>query len=193
MDREYAALSRVILIRLGLFGLPAGMLAAYLWYVGGAAWWGSFLLIPARILIFWTEITFDGREFTYAVPLELGGTSALVYQINQLNLTFLEIVTLFAAWRHTSAKAAFKLLGWCVLWLVLYHVFSLFIQCYSLEIGPDFANQQHIMWESSWWFRVIKNVAAFDKFLLRFWAGFPVFGLALVLSLFTFKAKRKKL
>ena len=94
-------------------------------------------------------------------------------------------MTLLGAWRHRSVKAGFRLAGWSVLILLGYQAIAFLAHCHAVEIGPDFANSQHIMWESSWWYVFMKNVAAFQTFILRYWAGFPVFALALLANTLT--------
>lgn len=192
-DVEYGDLARVVLTRLFLLGIPAGFLAALIWYRGGGStFWGYVLLGIAKVAVFWTEVGFDGHELKYAVELELGGSSFLGFPVNQVNLTVIECATLFAAWRHASLKAALRLAAWTLAILLLYQTFSFFIQCYIVEIGPDFANRQHIMWEPPSWYPVAKKIASFDKFLLRFWAGFPIFGSAIALNHFVRRSKKRK-
>lgn len=168
-----------LLKRLFTFGLLSAAIFLAFWYGGGLNLWGALLEIAFIPLM---DVTFEPGNFREAafllnVPLESGGMSQLTFPANQLNSSLVTVVTLLAMWPHRDLKAGLKLTGWCLLFILLYHLFQISIQLYQVRIGPDFANQQKIFWESSTWYLLIENIAAFDKFILRYWGGFPAFGM----------------
>jgi len=197
MDRE-VLYGRIpdLLRRLFTLGLGSAGLFLLLWYFGGDRVWGHIMGLAWKPLRFWMDIQFEMDSFVYRISLDDGRISELTYPINQLNLSFVEVVTLFALWPHEKAGQALKLAAWCLGLLFLYHHFSLWIQLLNIELGPEFANRQRIFWESTFTYSLVAKVAAFDKLILRYWAGIPVFGLGLFvhgyLTSRKLKSKQKK-
>ena len=54
------------------------------------------------------------------------------------------------------------------------------------------ADRLKVFWEPSAWYEVVRHLAAFDKFILRYYAAFPVFGMGLVCRYFLEQRKVKK-
>lgn len=181
MEREvlYAKLP-LLIRRLFTWGLLASTVFLVIWYTGGAQLWGWFLALILRPFGFLMDIHFDGTSFIYTVPIAMSQSSELAFPINQMNLSMVEVVTLLATWPKEKPKEKLKLVFWCFVLIVAYHLFDLIIQLYRIQIGQDFANRERVFWEPTLWYSFISHVAAFDKFILRFWGGFPVFGLALL-------------
>lgn len=174
-----------LLKRLFTWGLLAAIVFLFLWYNGGINVYGYLLAPIANILIPIAKISFEpgstaSAKFAYEIDIVGVGPQALSFLANQLNSTMLEVVTLLAMWPKKNWRNFLKLIGWCLFFLVLYHTFQIFIQCYNIQIGGKLANTLNLFWEPSGWKTFVRNVSKFDLFILRFWGGFPVFGLALV-------------
>lgn len=174
-----------LLKKLFTWGLLAAILFLVVWYNGGINLYGIFLAPIADFLIPLANITYESgstgsAKFIYQVNIEDVGGRDLTFVANQLNSSSLEVITLLAMWPRKSWKELFKLAAWCMFFLMCYHTFQIFIQCYNYQIGPELANSLNTFWEPSGWKTLIRNISKFDLFILRYWAGFPVFGLGLV-------------
>lgn len=174
-----------LLRRLFTWGLLAAVVFLLLWYNGGINVYSYFLAPLANLLIPIAQISYEpgsisAAQFIYQIQVEGVGARELTFSANQLNSSFLEVVTLLAMWPKKSWLDFLKLCGWCLLFLIFYHSFQIFIQCYNYQIGPELANSLNLFWEPSGWKSIIRNISKFDLFILRFWAGFPVFGFGLV-------------
>lgn len=175
----------LLLRRLFTWGLVAAVVFLLAWYGGGINIYGYFLRPIADLLVFNADIGFEPgststAQFLYKIQIEGVGSRELTFAINQFNSSMLEVVTLLAMWPKKNWKNFSILTLWCLLFLVLYHTFQMFIQCYHYQIGSDLANSLNMFWEPSGWKTFVKNVSKFDLFILRFWAGFPIFGLGLI-------------
>ena len=174
-----------LLRRLFTWGLLAAIVFLIVWYNGGINVYGYFLRPFSDLLVFNAHIGFEPgststAQFLYQIQIEGAGSRELTFAINQFNSSMLEMVTLLAMWPRKNWKDFGILLLWCLFFLILYHTFQMFIQCYNYQIGSDLANSLNMFWEPSGWKTFIKNVSKFDLFILRFWAGFPVFGMGLI-------------
>lgn len=178
-----------LLKRLFTWGMLAAVVFLLIWYNGGINVYGYFLAPIANLLIPFAQISFESgstgsAKFIYQITIEGVGQRDLTFSANQLNSSTLEVITLLAMWPKSKWVDFFKLAGWCFLFLIFYHAFQIFIQCYNYQIGPELANSLNVFWEPSGWKSLVRNVSKFDLFILRFWAGFPVFGLGLVAHYF---------
>lgn len=199
MTREefYSRLPQ-LLKRLFIFGVPAAILYILVWYLGGRNIYGHLLAALFSPISPLGNIDFSSGNATtaqliYTVTMEGGMQADLTFPINQLNSSMIEVVTLVAFWPYRKSADFFKLAAWSLLFLVVYHFCLIHLQFYSIEIGPKLANDFNLFWEKSNWYIFIKNLSAFDKFIGRYWAGFPIFGIALLCNhLFTKKAEEKK-
>jgi len=181
----YDALPRMI-VKLFTFGLGSAALFLFLWYMGGYHLWGWILDGVLKVGAFGMDIQYEAGDFVYYVDLGNGLVSEPAFPINPLNLAIVEVITLLACWPHKSAKSAFKIAGWSLLFLLVYQMMGIVLQFLNIEMGPDLANRHQILWqwESSWVYPIINKLAAFDKFVVRYWAGFPVFGTAFFVDAF---------
>lgn len=173
-----------LLKRLFTWGFLAASAFLIIWYNGGINLYGFFLAPIVDVLIPLADVAYEkgtvgSAKFIYKVEFNGINARELTFIANQLNSSALEVITLLAMWPKTSLKKTAQLSIWCFLFLILYHSFQIFIQCYSYQIGPEMANSLNTFWEPSLWWDIVKNISKFDLFILRFWAGFPVFGLAL--------------
>jgi hypothetical protein len=182
-EEIYSQLPRLI-IRLGKFGVPAAVAFLVFWYFGGHNLWGRFLDLCMSITAFYYPVSFAPGSSEIAAferVVEAGGQkSTLTFPVNRLNTSMVEVVTLLGLWPSKSWRAFFKLAAWCLLFTVLYQTFNVVIQLYVTEIGPDLANRFQLFWKETTWYRVIEKISDFDMFILRYWAGFPIFLCALV-------------
>ena len=175
----------LLLKRLFTWGLLAAVVFILIWYNGGINIYSYFLAPVSNLLIPIAQIGFEpgttgSAQFIYKINIEGVGSRELTFAANQLNSSMLEVITLLAMWPRGKWGDFIKLAAWCFLFLVFYHSFQIFIQCYNYQIGSELANSLNLFWEPSNWKTLVRNVSKFDLFILRFWAGFPVFGLSLV-------------
>lgn len=171
-----------LLRRLFTWGVAASVLFLLIWYHGGQIIWGHYMDLVLNVLAFPMDLTFDAQAqgFAYTVEWGLGLQNELFFPTNLFNLSLVELVMLLAVWPHANRKQAFQLIAWSLLFITLYHAFNTVVQLQTIRWGPELAARHGMMWESSWTYAVLHKVAAFDKFILRYWGGFPVFGLALL-------------
>ncbi|MDJ0842296.1 MAG: hypothetical protein QNK37_37690 [Acidobacteriota bacterium] len=185
--------ARIPLIKRRLFtrGLPAAAVFLTLWYLGGYHLWGYLL----DALLFPVNIDYDPLSTLRASLLygvEMGGrTYYPSYLINQFNSNMVMLVTLLATWPHESARDFFKVSGWCLFYLLLYQFLSIFIQLHHAAIGPDLANRAGVFWEETNWYLFMRKLAAFDKFIMRFFFWIPIYMASLVTIYFMGKSKRE--
>ena len=175
-----------LLKRLFLLGVPCATVFLAIWYFGGYNVWGRFLTLFLNIVAPFAPLRFEAGSsslagFVYSFVLEDGRPGELTFLVNQLNSVLVELVTLLAIWPHRHRKAFFQLLGLCLISVMFYQAFSILVQLHVMEIGPAVAGKYEVYWEDSFWYQTVKNISAFDKFLLRFWAGFPIFFFAVAL------------
>jgi len=186
-----------IIRRLFTWALLAVGVFLLFWYYGGYNLWGHFLEFVFNIALFPMDIVYkpgisQGASFVYTFTLENGQTGQVHFLVNMLHIVLLEVITFLAVWPHKNLKSFFRLAGWTLVFTVLYQCFNVGIQLYAAKIGPSMASELKIFWEETWWHRLIDKVAKFDKFILRYWGGFPVFLFALVADYFTKKPYSSK-
>ncbi len=187
----------IIIRRLFTWGLLSAGLFLVVWYFGGYNLWGRFLQFFLNIFLFPMDIQFEAgtsqsAAFIYTFALENGERGQLVFPANMLHSVIVEVVTLLALWPHKNYKLLLRLAAWCLLFTILYQCFNVGIQLYAIKIGPEAASKYKLFWEETWWYLTVNKVAAFDKFLLRYWAGFPIFMCALTADYFFGKKYRAK-
>ena len=191
-----------LLKRLFTLGLGSATLFLVLWYYGGYNIWGYFLDFCMNITAPFYGLTFESgttstASFWHTVTIE-GNTTELEFKINLLSTHMVQVVTLLAIWPYRNKTHFFRLAAWCLLFTVLYQTFNVVIQTYYIQIGPKLATRLEIFWEDSFWFRVVRKIAVFDKLILRYWAGFPIFMFAFLADAFfgakveSKKARQKK-
>ena len=186
-----------IMKRLFTFGLGSACLFVFFWYMGGHNFYGHFLGFVFKLLspfvdVYYESGTSSGASLFRRFTSDTGRTQEVGYLINQLNSNLIIIVTLLGTWIHKDWKSFLKLSLWCLLFTLCYQVFSLSLQTYHTRIGPDFASRMGAYWEETTWFLMVDKVAAFDKFILRYFASFPVFLASLTAMYFTKRTKRQK-
>ncbi len=194
-DELYAHLPQLIR-RLFTYGLGSAVLFFVFWYMGGHNLWGHFLGVCLKLTAFFYDLRFqpgtaESASILHHMVIE-GGPPAgidLEFKINLLSAHMVEVITLLAMWPSANKKEFFRLAFWCLACTVLYQTFNVLVQLHVQEIGPKLATRFEVMWEwdGSWWYALVKKVSNFDKFILRYWAGFPIFLCALVLNYFTTK------
>ena len=177
----------LLIKRLFTWGLLASTLFLSFWYFGGLNLWGPFVSVPLKMAWFLGDIQFQSGSTESAallmdVVLEHGGSAQLKFPINLLNMSVVEVITLLALLPRDNWKSFFRLAAWCFLFTWMYHCFHASLQLYQMKIGPDLAGQVGMFWEPTTWYTIVENIAAFDTFILRYWAGFPIFGLALLVD-----------
>lgn len=184
--------------RLFTWGILSAAVFLILWYIGGFNVWGWFMALWLRMLPLGMDISFapgnsETAAFIYKFNLEDGRQASLTFPINRLNSCMVEVITLLAVWPYRGCSGFLKLAAWCLIFTIFYQCFNVWVQLYDVKIGPQFAGSYGIFWEETLGYRILTKIAAFDKFILRFWAGFPIFLFALVAFYFTQKnqAKRK--
>lgn len=191
----YAQLPK-LMKRLFTWGVGAAALFLLLWYRAGFHnLWGYtldfFLNFLAPIMdIHYEAGTVKRAAFISSVAIE-GKNIELNFLANPLNTVLVEVVTLIGLWPHQKWGKTFRLIGFCFLFTILYQSFNVGIQLYANEIGPSLANRLELYYEPTWWHTFIAKLASFDKLILRFWAGFPIFLCALMAN-FLFEAKFQK-
>jgi len=196
MDKNelYSQLPR-IRKRLFLFGIPAAVVFLAIWYFGGYHLWARLLDGFLNLVLFPLEIRYQPGTTSHAVLIytfETSGRSLDVnYLINQLSSNMVVVVTLLATWPHKSFGSVLKLSAWCLLFLLCYQAISVFIQFQYIRIGPEMANSIGTFWEDSFGYQVMLKLSAFDKFILRYFAWFPIFLLSLVTIYFTGARSRR--
>ncbi|MCB1052496.1 MAG: hypothetical protein H6510_11030 [Acidobacteria bacterium] len=170
---------RNILVR----ALPSVVVYYLLWYKAGLmnlwGYWLGFLFKGLRWLM---PIHYEPTAFFGTIRLPGGRISEIGWNGNQLNITIAIIITLFAILPHPNPKKALRFVGWILVVLTCWQLFEIWFQLYHLSISDDFANRQKIFWEPSVYFSVIHWFANFDTMILRYWMGFGVFGMALLLN-----------
>jgi len=186
----------LLMRRLFTLGLGAAIAFFVFWYMGGHNLWGHFLGFCLKITAFFYDLRFVPGDSEHAAILHHmfieGGPASgidLEFKINLLSAHMVEVVTLLAMWPTANRMAHLRLALWCLLFTVLYQTFDVLIQLHVQEIGPKLATRFEVMWEydGSLWYKFIRKLSNFDKFILRYWAGFPIFLCALVLDHFTSK------
>lgn len=184
MRKELYGQLPALMRRLFTLGLGCAVLFLTAWYLGGYNLWGHFLDVCLNVTAPFFNLSFqpgDSDSASFWHKVTLGGTATeLEFKINLLSAHMVEVVTLLAIWPYTNLKQFLRLAAWCLLFTVLYQTFNIVIQTYVIEIGPKLANRLEIFYEETLWFRFIKKVASFDMFILRYWAGFPIFLFALL-------------
>jgi hypothetical protein len=194
-DELYASVP-TILKRLMLIGLPAAGVFLAFWYYGGINIYGHFMdltLTPFKGIMDLkfrpdqpSHAAFDYRFMYEGEPGQLG------FPINLWHLTMIQLVTLLAVWPHKSAGRFIHLLFWSLFFLWAYHVFNMCIQLIDIQYGPRYANQKGVFWEPTLIYQVASKIAAFDKFIGRYWFGFPIFLAALIVESLVFKRFARK-
>ena len=189
MNREalYGSLPS-LLRRLFTIGVGSAVLFLAIWYSGGHNIWGHFLDICMNITAPFYNLSFESgssstASFWHAVTIE-GNQTELEFKINLLSAHMVQVVTLLAIWPYRNKKHFLRLVFWSLLFTVLYQTFNVVIQTYYMQIGPKMATRLEIFWEETFWFRVVRKVAVFDKLILRYWAGFPIFMFAFLADAF---------
>ncbi len=195
-DQFYEQLPRIGK-RLFTWGILSAAVFLTLWYIGGFNLWGRFLELCLKVVTLGKDISFapgnsETAAFVYKFGLEDGRQASLTFPVNRLNSSMVEVVTLLAVWPYRGRSDFFKLVAWCLLFTVLYQCFNVWIQLYDVKIGPQFAGSYGIFWEDTLGYRIVAKVAAFDKFILRYWAGFPIFLCALVAFYFSQQKQAKR-
>lgn len=188
-DELYASVPK-ILNRTFLFGLPAACVFFALWYYGGINLYGHFMDVTLTPFKGVMDLKFvpdqpSHARFAYRFMYE-GEPGLLDFPINLWQLTMVQIVTLLAIWPHKNVGRFFHLLFWSIFFLWIYHVFNMCIQVIDTQIGPKYANQKGVFWEPSLGYTLISKIAAFDKFIGRYWFGFVVFLAALITEAMVF-------
>lgn len=177
--------------RMLLVGLPCVVAFWVFWYkMDGYGAWTWFLDIIFSGLSFVLPITYDPgtnldtAAFFYTVQIQ-GPSYDIGYKVNNYSANLVVLVLLVLGWPHKNWSGLVKTTAWCLLFLVLYQIFSTWIQMYYTSISPGFADRNKIFWEPSAWHSFLNRIVGFDKFILRYYACFPIFGLALVARYFT--------
>ena len=179
--------------RLFTRGVPAAVLFLVFWYLlKGDVIWGYFMNMCMKLTAFYFPVTFEPEAGKFVHSFSHSGkTVACVFDTNLLHTGLVQAITVLAMWPHRNRAALFRLAGWCLLFSVLYQTFDVVIQLYAQKIGPKMADTLQIFYEETTYNRIIAKIASFDKFILRYWAGFPVFMFALVADYFFAKNKAR--
>ncbi len=175
-------------IMLGFFfrGIPAVVVFATIWYFGGYHVWAHFLSSCFKLLPFslsYQPGSTEAAVFLHKVVME-GRQVELNFLVNQLNVVLGIVILLLGTFPHENWLTFLRRTVLCLGSVVVYQAFSIFIQLYIEEIGPNLANQLQAFWEETAWYRTMKKIAEFDKLILRFWAWGPTFICALVVDYF---------
>lgn len=189
-DELYASVPK-ILKRLMLLGLPAACLFLAFWYYGGVNLYGHFMEFTLQPFTGLMDLKFmpdePGRAaFAYRFTYE-GDLGQLDFPINLWHLTMVQIVTLLAIWPHKSVGRFLHLMFWCFFLLWGYHIFNMCIQLIDIQIGPRYANEKGIFWEPTLTHQIVSKIAAFDKFIGRYWGGFAIFLGALIAEVMVYR------
>lgn len=172
--------------RLFTWGLLSAMVFLLMWYFGGINIYGQILAWFIDLLTPSWQISYqsgnaESAAILRSIDLEDGRIADLTFLVNRLNASLIEVVTLLAIWPHRRAQDFWKLTGWCVALSLLYHCGNVILQLHVIAMGPRFANLYDLYWQSSGYYRLMLTLGDFDTLILRHWAGFPIFGLALFL------------
>ncbi len=172
--------------RLFTRGVPAAVLFLVFWYLlHGDIIWGHFLNLCLKLTAFYFPVSFepDHAKFVHAFTYS-EKTVSVVFDMNLLHMGMVQVITLLAMWLHRRWQDLLRLIAWCLLFSVLYQTFDVVIQLYSQKIGPKMADTLQIFYEETTYLRIVQKIASFDKFILRYWSGFPIFMFALVADYF---------
>lgn len=188
------------LLKRSIIGALCTVVFLLCWYQLDA-WllWGYFLDIFFSMTSWLFDISFEeGKDlssaaFFYSWKGE-GASGDVGYKINNLNPTLAVLVLLMGSWPHKDFKSFLSFFAWSFLFTIVYHIGSVWVQVYYQTLSPGFADRMGLFWEDSLWYSIMNRVAGFDKFILRYYATFPVMGCALTVRYFTadlFKKKQK--
>ena len=151
-----------------------------------------FKLIPFTDVSLSPNEVVDRVNLVYRATLDNGARPTINFSVNQLNTSIVEIITMLAIWPHQSVARFFRLAGICFVLALFCHCGEFFIQSYYGLIGPDVANKLGILYERPPHYTLVKYLSHFDKFIFRFWSGFPIFGLGLVITFFLDRRAEQK-
>lgn len=177
-----------------IFGLPGCVVFVLFWYLmNGYAIWGSILDFCATPISFLIDIDYESGRLERAGLVQAvtvyGKDLEIVYKVNQLNSNLVVLVMIFCTWPHKSWGDALKLVPLLFVFTVGYQLFSVWILSYESALGPQMADRLKVFWEPNAWYETIRHIAAFDKFILRYYAAFPIFGAGIVVRYFLTKPK----
>lgn len=176
--------------RLFLVGLPAAVLFIVFWYVlDGYVLW-SHVISALSGLTFDPTGGIDNAGLIYTVKTQ-GVSGDIVYKINNLSQNLIVLVFLLASWPHANFQNFMRTALWSLGLIILFQVISIWVNMYYISISPTFADRLHLFWRGGVWHTIMNRVYGFDKFILRYYGAFPVFGLALAMGFF-FKGKASK-
>lgn len=184
-----AFLGKVIKRMFTLGILFVGLFLGFWYLLDGFLVWGNILDVVFRLTSFVFDISFDpsggldNAAFIYKV--ELGGVLQDVgYKLNPLSSNLVVLVLILGAWPHPNFKAFAKFACWSLFFTLLYQVFSTWLQLHYVSMNPNTADRFGLYWEDTSWYRVMDKLAGFDKFILRYFAAFPLVGIALIARYF---------
>jgi len=183
--------------RMAFVGLPSSVAFLLLWYrLDMYVLYGHFLDLLFSLTSSLFKITFeagdslDGAAFFYTVVVD-GVSSDIGYKLNNHSPNMVVLVLLVMGWPHKDKQAFFKLALLSFLLLVFYQMLSTWTQVYYTRISPGFADRNKLFWQPSLWHSLLNRVVGFDKFILRYYAAFPIFGLSLAGLWFGRRSKPK--
>jgi uncharacterized membrane protein len=186
-----------LLQRIFTWGLLWSVLFFVFWYVGGIHLWAWCVGLLIKILtVFQVPLEYSVEQGALMFPIRLAGNPSVEvgYFANQWNLAIAEVILLITLWwdKKQTYKVRFILL--CILGLMLYQVFAVTLNISVQALGPNLPNRLGILWEyqNSTFYLVLRKVQLFETFIGRYWAGFPVFGISLLLNNVFLKKSEKK-
>ena len=176
--------------RLYTYGLGSAALFLLFWYSGGYNLWGYMLDLIFDLLSFFVDVRYESGStrkaaLVYYFTSQTGSSHEVAYKMNQLNSNLVVLVTLMGTWIHRDLRGFLRLAAWLLGFTLCYQLFSIGLQLYVAEIGPDLATRLGVYWEETTGYFAVYKLAAFDKFILRYFAFIPIFLSSLVAIYFT--------
>lgn len=187
--------------RLYLYGIPASILFWLLWYKGFAALYAQLLVGLAKALTLGKiDLRYapETQEIVLPFLLEMTAKGAkyadIGYVVNQWNHSFTAVLLLVVVfWRPKPFRGNLRLAFLTFVLLMSYHLMAMGLTLWEEYLGPNLPNRYQIMWEHRdvWYYPLIAKGAAFNTLVGRYWAGFPVYGLAFLFDWFFFRQRNK--
>jgi len=184
-----------LLKKLFTWGLGVSGLFFVLWYLGGVHVWGFLVSILLKILVlFQMPISYqvDQGAILFVIQISDAGPAEVGYFANQWNLGIAEVLLMFCLWLPGQKEKRFGFILTCFAALIAYQVFAVFLNMSVQALGPDLPNKFGIMWEhdGSLIYKSLRKMQLFDTFILRYWVGFPAYGLGF--AIFNLQKKEGK-
>jgi len=187
----------VLLKRLFTWGILSSALFFGVWYFGGIHVWGYVVNFLIQLVSFFQVNSFynlDQEAVVFLISLNDSPPVEVGYFANQWNLAICEVILLLSLWWDGKKPKKGILIAACIGLLLIYQVFQVFLHISVQAMGPDLPNQLGFMWEydGNVLYLALRKLQLFETFIARYWAGFPIFGVAVLIRLWSLGRSTKK-